>query len=161
MVTKDYAKDGITVHWDSDRCIHTGVCLRASPGVFDVRRRPWIDLEAGSVQEIADAVARCPSGALRFTSDVVSERLPERTEMHPVRGGPMVVRGPIEIRDANGDVVCIETRATLCRCGNSGNQPFCDNSHRKAGFEEPELRAPAPAEAPDEICATQPGFEED
>jgi CDGSH-type Zn-finger protein len=25
-------------------------------------------------------------------------------------------------------------RVTLCRCGKSANKPFCDNSHRAAGF---------------------------
>lgn len=158
MVVKDYGKPGITVHWDSSRCIHTAICLRALPSVFDVRARPWIDVEGGSVEEIAEAVSRCPTGALTFTSDRVSEHTPERTQVHPVRGGPMIVRGPVEIRDAHGDVVCTETRVALCRCGNSGNQPFCDNSHRRQGFEEPELRAPGDAEAPDEICEPQPGF---
>jgi CDGSH-type Zn-finger protein len=38
-------------------------------------------------------------------------------------------------------------RATLCRCGQSRNKPFCDNSHLQAGFSatgEPPSRASDP-----------------
>lgn len=159
MVQRDYARPELTVHWDSSRCIHTAVCLRALPEVFDVRRRPWIDVEAAPAEAVADAVARCPTGALRFTSDTLQEEAPDHAVMRPLRGGPLVVRGDVEIVDAAGETVCRETRVTLCRCGNSRNQPFCDNSHRTQGFDEPELRAPPDATAPDEICPPQPGFE--
>ena len=158
MVTKDYERPEITVHWDSSRCIHTAICLRALPEVFDVRRRPWIDVSAASPEAVADAVMRCPTGALRFTAATISEPAPPSTVLRPVRGGPLVVRGDVRIVDADGDVIAHETRATLCRCGNSGNQPFCDNSHREAGFDEPEIRAREPAAAPEEICPPQPGF---
>jgi CDGSH-type Zn-finger protein len=128
--------------------------------VFDVNRRPWIEIDAVPPDQIAAAVRRCPTGALSFTSDTITDELPDRAEMRPIRGGPLVVRGEVELVDSEGNV-CIETRVTLCRCGNSGNQPYCDNSHRTDGFDEPEFRAPAPVEAPDQICEPQPGFEAD
>lgn len=161
MTTREYEGEGITVHWDSSRCIHVAACIRAAPEVFDPQARPWIDVEAAEASRIADAVSRCPTGALRFSSERISERVPDQPVMRPVRGGPMIVRGPIEVTDHGGRTLCRETRVALCRCGNSSNQPFCDNSHRRAGFEEPELRAPEPpaeAEAPDEICEPQDGF---
>ncbi len=159
MVTKDYARPEITVHWDSSRCIHTAICLRALPEVFDVGRRPWIDVDAAPAEAVAEAVMRCPTGALRFTATTGSEPTPGTTTMRPVRGGPMVVRGDVEIVDAEGTTIARETRVTLCRCGNSRNQPFCDNSHRRIGFDEPDIRARAAVQAPDEICPPQPGFE--
>jgi CDGSH-type Zn-finger protein len=30
-----------------------------------------------------------------------------------------------------------DTRLALCRCGQSHNKPFCDNTHRDVGFEDP------------------------
>ena len=121
-----------------------------------MKARPWIDLDGADAAAVADAVSRCPTGALTFTGDHVSERVPATTTMRPVRGGPLLVRGDVRVVDAKGDTICHETRVTLCRCGHSGNQPFCDNSHRTDGFDEPEPTAPgAEPEAPDEICPPQ------
>jgi uncharacterized Fe-S cluster protein YjdI len=61
-----YATPEITVTFDPDVCQHTGVCLRALPAVFDVKRKRWIRPGAATSEEVAAAVARCPSGALRF-----------------------------------------------------------------------------------------------
>ncbi|MCH5644752.1 MULTISPECIES: CDGSH iron-sulfur domain-containing protein [unclassified Gordonia (in: high G+C Gram-positive bacteria)] len=46
-------------------------------------------------------------------------------------GGPLVVRGDVEIVDINGNPIP-RHRSTfaLCRCGRSAIQPFCDGSHR-------------------------------
>lgn len=60
-----YEGDGITVTFDKSVCIHSAVCLRGLPAVFDVRRKRWIDVHAASADDIAAQVARCPSGALQ------------------------------------------------------------------------------------------------
>ena len=58
--------------------------------------------------------------------------------------GPLVVEGPIKIVDAEGGefpVSADKPAVALCRCGASGNKPFCDGSHRSCGFESAD-RAP-------------------
>ena len=54
----------VTVIWRPHVCVHSGVCFRGLPKVFDPRRRPWIDIQAASTEEITHQVRHCPSGAL-------------------------------------------------------------------------------------------------
>ncbi|MBP7549977.1 MAG: (4Fe-4S)-binding protein [Gemmatimonadaceae bacterium] len=62
-----YEAPGITVTFDPGICIHSAVCVRGLPAVFDVRRKRWIHAEAASPDEVAAQVARCPSGALQVS----------------------------------------------------------------------------------------------
>jgi uncharacterized Fe-S cluster protein YjdI len=62
-----YEGHGITVTFDPEVCSHSAMCIRGLPGVFDVRRKRWIDTEAATPDEIAAQVAKCPSGALQAT----------------------------------------------------------------------------------------------
>jgi CDGSH-type Zn-finger protein len=41
----------------------------------------------------------------------------------------------VRIVDADGRLIREDTRVALCRCGASGNKPFCDGSHRRIGFQ--------------------------
>lgn len=50
--------------------------------------------------------------------------------------GPLVTQDPLTIIGANGEVVT-KPKAAFCRCGHSQNKPYCDGSHRDAGFEAP------------------------
>lgn len=61
-----YPAAGITVYFNTQRCQHTGVCLRGLPLVFDVNRRPWIRSDLGTPANIAAQIDRCPSGALSY-----------------------------------------------------------------------------------------------
>lgn len=60
-----YETEGITVTFDPNICTHSGVCVRGSPAVFDVRRKDWVRPYADSIEAVAAQVGRCPSGALQ------------------------------------------------------------------------------------------------
>ena len=50
--------------------------------------------------------------------------------------GPIVIEGPVVIRDNAGDEVIppptkIPGQIKLCGCGFSKNRPFCDGSHKR------------------------------
>ncbi len=134
---RDYQTDEIRVHWDSARCIHTGICLRTLPRVFDTRRRPWVDVNGAEADAIAAAIERCPTGALRYErlDGAIGEQPGRPTIVVPVENGPLLLAGDLRVRDADGALIANETRLTLCRCGLSRNQPLCDNSHRRRGWE--------------------------
>lgn len=135
MATRDYQTDEIAVHWDSSRCVHSGICLRSLHQVFNLRQRPWVAVEAAPADDIAAAIEKCPSGALSYTRPgETGEAPPEITTVIPSPDGPLYVRGDVEVRDSEGDLMAAGYRMTLCRCGHSKNQPFCDLSHRDVGF---------------------------
>ncbi|MBF0688645.1 MAG: CDGSH iron-sulfur domain-containing protein [Cellulomonas sp.] len=49
--------------------------------------------------------------------------------------GPLLVRGPIEVVDADGNAVTPRRRTVaLCRCGGTGTPPWCDGTHKVNGF---------------------------
>ncbi len=61
--------------------------------------------------------------------------------------GPIVVEGPVKVIDAAGNVFTSDSpkpALALCRCGHSTKKPFCDGSHKAAGFQAAD-RAPSPA----------------
>lgn len=50
-----------------------------------------------------------------------------------VRGGPMLVEGPVEIELPDGSTVRSDRFVVaVCACRRSRRYPFCDTSHRKA-----------------------------
>ena len=54
-------------------------------------------------------------------------------EMTAYPDGPLLVRGPVRLVDATGEVVPLRRPTiALCRCGRSRIKPFCDGTH-KAG----------------------------
>lgn len=55
--------------------------------------------------------------------------------VEPQPNGPLKVSGPVEILSGTGRTVDRTTEAWLCRCGQSKNKPYCDGSHKKAGFQ--------------------------
>ncbi|MCR5280071.1 MAG: (4Fe-4S)-binding protein [Lachnospiraceae bacterium] len=62
-----YVKGDITVFWDSDKCYHAKKCVTGCPEVFNINRKPWIDLSQADTAKIWKTVETCPSGALTCT----------------------------------------------------------------------------------------------
>jgi uncharacterized Fe-S cluster protein YjdI len=134
--TRVYQDDGITVTWDPTLCIHTAICLRLLPEVFDVNARPWIDITGADADAIAATVRACPTSALRYDGPAVDAESPEEPSTVEIRpNGPLYVRGRMRI-SAPGAQPRELTRVALCRCGASENKPYCDNSHRAVGFRD-------------------------
>ena len=65
----------------------------------------------------------------------------------PYRDGPLIVRGDFRLVDQDGAEIDPGRRTiALCRCGKSGIKPFCDGSHKRAGFSAPSAPSrPRPA----------------
>ena len=55
--------------------------------------------------------------------------------------GPILVTGPITLNDTQGKSYDLGGKETiaLCRCGHSGNKPFCDGTHKTCGFESQDV----------------------
>jgi CDGSH-type Zn-finger protein len=58
----------------------------------------------------------------------------ENIKMKFKKDASIRVTGTVDFVDADGNVVETKTDFSLCRCGASKEKPFCDGSHRDAGF---------------------------
>src|SRR3954469_4141890 len=102
---REYSTDEIVVEWQPRLCCHSHNCIRALPKVFDPERRPWVDIEAASADEVEAAVAGCPSGALRTRRVGAPEPKRERpAEVRASAQGPLLLSGGVRVRDAEGNV---------------------------------------------------------
>lgn len=127
---KDYPGKSITIHFNLRVCSHAGVCYMKLPGVFDRDKKPWINPDGASAQEIIDIIHRCPSGALSYSRAVDSVPCRKRPpKIVIIDNGPFNVQGDVQLRDEEGTEPYNPEHYCLCRCGKSRNTPFCDGTH--------------------------------
>jgi len=122
----------LTLLYEGKKCIHSRFCVTWGPHAFLANvKGPWIQPDAMDAERLAEIAHACPSGAIRYERhDGKPNESPPPVNLIAVReAGPYAVRGEIELD--GGETTF---RATLCRCGASKNKPFCDNSHKEAGF---------------------------
>lgn len=149
-----YQSEELTIEFDSKRCLHSGECVKNLPSVFNPQKKPWIQPEEVSVDQIRSIVHNCPTGALHYSGSEAEEKPSRINSITISPDGPLYLRGDIEIQNADGDTLLEDTRVALCRCGASENKPLCDNSHT-----EIEFKAPAAFEE-DKLRPTDKGKEE-
>jgi uncharacterized Fe-S cluster protein YjdI len=63
---QEYKNDKLVVRYDPAICIHAAECVRGLPSVFNVSKKPWIDVNGASPAAIIEQVKLCPSGALTY-----------------------------------------------------------------------------------------------
>lgn len=129
---KAYAAPGITVYYDARRCLHVASCVRGLPDVFDPKARPWIQPANAGAGAVAAVVRTCPTGALHYVMGQEAEMPDEITTITPSPDGPLMIRGNLVIDTPAGERK--DVRAALCRCGQSGNKPYCDGTHKTVGW---------------------------
>lgn len=93
---------------------------------------------------VAHESGHCPSGRLVVKDRATGKAIEPHFEVSlglvqdTAKGisGPLWVRGGIPVVGADGVTYEVRNRVTLCRCGASGNKPFCDGSHASINFSD-------------------------
>jgi len=57
-----------------------------------------------------------------------------KLDIKPLDDGPLLLSGNVTIMNGSGSIAWQGRQVALCRCGASKNKPFCDGSHKAAGF---------------------------
>lgn len=130
-----YEGKEITVHYNRLLCSHAAECGKRQKAAFDSSRKPWIEPDNASVEEIKQVVNACPSGALRFSIDgkEPQQASADATGVTVEPNGPYRVTG-IPLAAARLAQGANAEKYVLCRCGASKNKPFCDGSHVDIGW---------------------------
>ncbi len=141
---RDYTNGEITVFWRPAKCIHATTCYRELIEVFNPRKRPWVNMNGASTQEIIRVVKLCPTKALDFAynkdlnagmKEQAQVAAPEDVpELRVMADGPLIFRGNFRIKGTDGNELKPMKIQSLCRCGASYEMPYCDGTHRKTGF---------------------------
>jgi len=86
----------------------------------------------------------CPSGRLvvwdKKTKKPIEPKFKQSISIIEDLGanvsGPIWLKGGVLVESSGGTKYEIRNRATLCRCGQSANKPFCDGTHVPTGFND-------------------------
>jgi CDGSH-type Zn-finger protein/uncharacterized Fe-S cluster protein YjdI len=154
---QQYRGQGILIHFEGKKCIHSRNCVLGRPDVF-VPNAPgeWIQPDGAPAEEVAAIARACPSGAITYErlDGGPQESAPPVNVVRVRENGPLAFAADLDIEGQRP-----MHRATLCRCGASKNKPFCDSSHVEKRFKatgEPLLQDSPPLAARDGKLTVKP-----
>jgi uncharacterized Fe-S cluster protein YjdI len=152
---KEYKNDHIIVYWFPELCAHPGICLRLLPEVFNLSQIPWINVNEAEPKDIINTIDKCPSGALRYSlpeGSKVDEQIasgvgninfeksnPATVKIRVNANGALFIEGQTVVIGHDGKLLKEGSKMALCRCGLSGNRPFCNGAHSKQGWKVDEV----------------------
>lgn len=148
---KEYRTKDIIVHWESETCSHSAICLKKLPQVFDLNQRPWVNIDGATPEDIIRTIDECPSGALKYSLPSGSSVNPELGQgpgslqhqdqanapvltIKVIANGPLVMDGPFQLLGTDGSSSHHSGKTSMCRCGLSERRPFCDGTHFRQGW---------------------------
>jgi len=134
-IVKEYTHGDFTVVWKPKKCIHSEICWKTLPEVYDPKGKPWIKPENASVEALKSQIEKCPSGALTYKHK--GEKKMEETkvtECNIIENGPLLVSGTLKVTLADGTEELKKRSTAFCRCGASNNKPYCDGTHKEVDF---------------------------
>jgi len=137
-ITKEYSNEELTIVWQPKKCIHSGMCVRTLPEVYNPKEKPWIKIENGTTETLKAQIAKCPSGALSYYMNDAENKEAEslETKVEVLSNGPLLVYGTLKVIDNEGNTEVKNKTTAFCRCGASSNKPYCDGSHVKVDFRD-------------------------
>ncbi|MFA8436719.1 MAG: (4Fe-4S)-binding protein [Marinifilaceae bacterium] len=143
-IRKEYSNGEVTVVWKPQLCIHSTICFRGLPKVFQPGKKPWIDVEKANSEELIRQVQKCPSGALSFfvnqpkgdPDEGPVKALETGVRVEVIPDGPLMVDGEFTMVDKDGKRSVQKEPGYFCRCGASKTKPFCDGSHHEVKFKD-------------------------
>jgi len=129
---QEYKGEKISIRFDGAKCIHSRNCVLGLPNVFQANAPgPWIKPDNGTAEELIAVARSCPSGAITYErhDGGDAEQASDVNVLRVLENGPLAITADLRIAGQEPRL-----RATLCRCGDSKNKPFCDGAHKEAGF---------------------------
>jgi CDGSH-type Zn-finger protein/uncharacterized Fe-S cluster protein YjdI len=124
----------VTIRFDARRCIHSRTCVLGHPEVYVPNvKGEWIHPDSAGAEVVMHTALACPSGAIRVSRNdgsATSDTPPLVNTVRLRENGPLAFEAELQIAGQPQAT----PRATLCRCGQSKNKPYCDGAHSAAGF---------------------------
>ncbi|MEX0288963.1 MAG: (4Fe-4S)-binding protein, partial [Flavobacteriaceae bacterium] len=105
-IVKEYSNGELTVVWKPKKCIHSAVCVKTLPEVYDPQAKPWIKAENASTEALKSQIDKCPSAALTYYMNDGSDKeetIASGTKVEVAANGPLLVHGTLEVKDADGN----------------------------------------------------------
>ncbi len=130
-----YQGTDVSVTYNPMLCSHAAQCGKLAKHIFNPAMKPWVQPDNGTVEDVRDVIAACPSGALALADTDPPHLLSDGAEVTIEKNGPywiLDVQSPVPPKGENMS----DRKYVLCRCGKSGNKPYCDGSHRDAKWQD-------------------------
>ena len=126
---------------DAESFCSVGRFCHAHGGTWDLTEK---SADPGCKETAIQEACDCPSGRLVACDKKTGKPIEHKFEQSislvedPIKkvSGPIWLKGGVRLESADGTKYETRNRVTLCRCGKSGNKPFCDGGHVKSGFND-------------------------